>query len=306
VGSRFSIVAQTTGELPFIYIAMAGPGYLRTFGIPLRSGRMFDAGEVIRGDRVVLINETAARLWPAGENPIGSRVRLAVLEKPRTGVLVDSMRSPEATVIGIIGDTKNAGVQANPMPAAVMPYTVYAPPQRMIALRTDGDPNLLLNPLRAQVREMDTEQPLGAPITLRDALDQQVQQPRFTMALFGAFAAIGLVLAAAGIYSVLSFHVTRRTHELGVRMALGAPRGHVLGLLLTMGGRLVAAGLVVGLIASAGATRLLQSQLFGVEPVDPVAYSAVAVLLLFVAFIACYLPARRAARVDPVIALRTE
>jgi putative ABC transport system permease protein len=126
------------------------------------------------------------------------------------------------------------------------------------------------------------------------------------MALFGAFAAIGLVLAAAGIYSVLSFHVTRRTHELGVRMALGAPRGHVLGLLLTMGGRLVAAGLVVGLIASAGATRLLQSQLFGVEPVDPVAYSAVAVLLLFVAFIACYLPARRAARVDPVIALRTE
>jgi putative ABC transport system permease protein len=233
-------------------------------------------------------------------------VRLAVLEKPRTGVLVDSTRSPEATVIGIIGDTKNAGVQANPMPAAVMPYTVYAPPQRMIALRTDGDPNLLLNPLRAQVREIDTEQPLGAPITLRDALDQQVQQPRFTMALFGAFAAIGLVLAAAGIYSVLSFHVTRRTHELGVRMALGAPRGHVLGLLLTMGGRLVAAGLVVGLIASAGATRLLQSQLFGVEPVDPVAYSAVAVLLLFVAFIACYLPARRAARVDPVIALRTE
>jgi putative ABC transport system permease protein len=176
----------------------------------------------------------------------------------------------------------------------------------MVALRSEGDPNLLLNPLRAQVREMDPEQPLGTPITLREALDQQVMQPRFMMALFGTFAAIGLALAAAGIYSVLSYHVTRRTQELGVRLALGAPRGHVLGLLLTMGGRLVIAGLAVGLLASLGATRLLQSQLFGVEPVDTVGYASVALLLMLVAFVACYLPARRAARVDPIIALRTE
>jgi putative ABC transport system permease protein len=307
VPSRFSIVGQPAAvEPPFIYIAMAGPDYLRTFGIPQRAGRMFDAGEVVRGDRVVLVNETAAKLWPAGESPIGSRVRLMVLERSTPRGLFDAARAPEATVIGIIGDTRNAGIQANPMPAAVMPFTVLAPSQRMVALRSEGDPNLLLNPLRAQVREMDPEQPLGTPITLREALDQQVMQPRFMMALFGTFAAIGLALAAAGIYSVLSYHVTRRTQELGVRLALGAPRGHVLGLLLTMGGRLVIAGLAVGLLASLGATRLLQSQLFGVEPVDTVGYASVALLLMLVAFVACYLPARRAARVDPIIALRTE
>jgi putative ABC transport system permease protein len=126
------------------------------------------------------------------------------------------------------------------------------------------------------------------------------------MALFSAFGALGLALAAAGIYSVLSFHVTRRTHELGVRMALGAPRRHVLGLMLTLGGRLVLVGLAIGIAASLASTRLLRSQLFGVQPADPIAYAAVAVLLGFVALAACYIHARRAAGVDPMVALRQE
>jgi putative ABC transport system permease protein len=125
------------------------------------------------------------------------------------------------------------------------------------------------------------------------------------MALFTAFAARGLARAAAGIYSVLSFHVTRRTHELGVRMALGAPRRHVLGLMLMMGGRLVLVGLAIGVGASIASTRLLRSQLFGVQAADPIAYAAVAVVLGFVAFVACYIPARRAASVDPLVALRS-
>jgi len=126
------------------------------------------------------------------------------------------------------------------------------------------------------------------------------------MALFSAFAALGLALAAAGIYSVLSFHVTRRTHELGVRMALGAPRRHVLGLMLMMGGRLVLVGLAIGVGASVASTRLLRSQLFGVQPADPIAYASVAVVLGLVALVACYIPARRAASVDPLVALRLE
>jgi ABC-type antimicrobial peptide transport system permease subunit len=126
------------------------------------------------------------------------------------------------------------------------------------------------------------------------------------MALFSAFAALGLALAAAGIYSVLSFHVTRRTHELGVRMALGAPRRHVLGLMLTMGGRLVLIGVVIGVAASLASTRLLRSQLYGVQQADPIAYAAVAVVLSLVALVACYIPARRAAGVDPLVALRLE
>ena len=153
---------------------------------------------------------------------------------------------------------------------------------------------------------MDAEQPLGRAITLDEILGQEVIQPRFTMALFSVFAALGLALAAAGIYSVLSFHVTLRTHELGVRMALGAPRSHVLGLMLMMGGRLVLVGLGVGIAASLAATRLLRSQLFGVQATDPLAYAAVVVLLGAVTLLACYLPARRAAGVDPMVALRQE
>jgi putative ABC transport system permease protein len=126
------------------------------------------------------------------------------------------------------------------------------------------------------------------------------------MTPFSAFAALGLALAAAGIYSVLSFHVTRRHHELGVRMALGAPRRHVLGLMLAMGGRLVAIGLTLGIVASLASTRLLRSQLFGVQPADPLAYGAVIVVLGVVAVLACYVPARRAAAVDPMVALRQE
>jgi ABC-type antimicrobial peptide transport system permease subunit len=126
------------------------------------------------------------------------------------------------------------------------------------------------------------------------------------MVLFTAFGALGLALAAAGIYSVLSFHVTRRTHELGVRMALGAPRHHVLGLMLSMGGRLVLLGLVAGVAASVASVRLLRSQLFGVQPLDPLAYAVVIVLLGVVTLAACYIPARRAAAVDPMVALRQE
>jgi putative ABC transport system permease protein len=153
---------------------------------------------------------------------------------------------------------------------------------------------------------MDADQPLGRPITLSEILGEEVIQPRFTMALFSAFGVLGLALASAGIYSVLSFHATRRTHELGVRMALGAPRRHVLGLMLTMGGRLVLIGLAIGIAASLASMGLLRSQLFGVQPADPLAYAAVAMVLGLVALLACYIPARRAAGVDPMVALRQE
>jgi putative ABC transport system permease protein len=176
----------------------------------------------------------------------------------------------------------------------------------MLAVRTASDPNLQLNPIRAIVRDIDTDQPLGRPITVSEVLGEEVIQPRFTMALFSAFALIGLALAAVGIYSVLSFHVLRRTHELGIRMALGAPRAHVLGLMLKMGGRLVLIGLAIGVAVSLASTRLLRSQLFGVQPADAISYVAVAALLACVAFVACYIPARRAADVDPLVALRQE
>jgi putative ABC transport system permease protein len=287
-------------------VNLIGADHLRTFGIALRGGRMFDAAEVRRGDRVAVINEAALKLWPAGENPIGSRLRLGVLEHPPSRTLADTGRPAEVTIVGVIANTRNAGFRSEPMPVVAMPYSVIAPLQRVLAVRSAGDPNLLLNPVRAEVRAMDAEQPLGRPITLAEVLGLEVVQPRFTMALFVAFAGLGLALAAAGIYSVLSFHVTRRTHELGVRMALGAPRRHVLGLMLLMGGRLVFVGLAIGVAASLASTRLLRSLLFGVQPADPLAYAAVTALLALVALVACYIPARRAAAVDPMVALRME
>ena len=254
---------------------------------------------------MAVINETAARLWPAAENPIGARVRLAILEQAAPSLLLDSSREPEVTVIGIVADTRNAGFRRDPAPALMMPYSVVAPPQRLLAVRTLGAPELLLNAVRAQVREMDPEQPLGRPITLEELMGQEVVQPRFTMALFTAFAALGLTLAAAGIYSVLSFHVTRRTHELGVRMALGASRRSVLRLMLSMGGRLVLVGL-------ASACREPCVDAAAAQPAvrhparRPDRVRGVAVLLGLVALVACYIPARRAASVDPMIALRQE
>jgi putative ABC transport system permease protein len=304
--SPFGIVGQPADESKRITINLVGADHLRTFGIQLRRGRMFNASEVRRGDRVALINEAALKLWSAGEDPLGARMRLGALERPPARTLIDATRPPEVTIIGVMANTRNAGLRTDPVPVVVLPYSVIAPLQRMLAVRTTADPNLLVNPVRAEVRAMDAEQPLGRPITLGDALGEEVIQPRFTMVLFSAFGALGLALAAAGIYSVLSFHVTRRTHELGVRMALGAPRRHVLGLMLSMGGRLVLVGLVAGVAASVASVRLLRSQLFGVQPLDPLAYAVVIVLLGVVTLAACYIPARRAAAVDPMVALRQE
>jgi putative ABC transport system permease protein len=305
-GPQSPFAIETGDPSQRIGINLVGADYLRTFGIPLRRGRMFDSTEVRRGDRVALINEAALRFWPAGADPIGARLRLGVLEQAPPRTLADTSRPPDVTIVGVIANTKNAGVRNEPAPALIVPYSIIAPMQRALAVRTSGDPNLLLNPVRAQVRAMDVEQPLGRPITLAEILGQEIVQPRFTMALFSAFAGLGLALAAAGIYGVLSFHVTRRTHEIGVRMALGAPRRHVLGLMLTMGGRLVLAGLGIGILVSLASTRLLRSQLFGVGSADPLSYAGVIVLLGIVTLIACYVPARRAAAVDPMVALRQE
>ena len=183
-----------------------------------------------------------------------------------------------------------------------------APPQRTLVVRTLGDPKPLLTALRAQVRAMDTEQPVSSATTFEEIVGSRTAQPRFIMTLFSLFAALGLAMAMAGIYSVLSYLVSRRTHEIGVRMALGAQRADVLRLVFKTGGRLVAAGMVLGILASLGTSSLLGSQLelFRVRSADPLSFLGVFVLLVVVALAACFIPARRAAEVDPMEALRYE
>jgi predicted permease len=303
----FTIAGQNRDEARRIGATLAAADHLKTYGIALRRGRMFDAIEVERGDYVAVINEAAAALWPAGQDPVGMQLRLDLLATPPPGMLIDLRRGDTVTIVGVMANTRNAGLRAEPVPVVALPYTILGAPGMLLAVRAAaGDPMQLLNPVRAEVRAIDAEQPLGRPITLSEVLGEDVVQPRFTMAMFSTFAGLGLALAAVGIYSVLSFHVSRHTHELGLRMALGAPRSRVLGLMLGMGARLVAAGLGIGVVLSVGAGRLLQNQVFGVRPADPIAYAGVIAVLAAITFLACYLPARRAAGVDPMVALRQD
>jgi len=305
--SSFELEGQPEDSQRTLAVNLIGAKHLDTFGVPLLQGRAFEAQEVARGDRVALVNEAAARLWPAGRNPIGSRLSLGLLAQ-KTGPFSAEITaaSPDVTVVGIVRNTQNNGLRNEPRAVAMVPYTLIARARRVLSVRTVADPAQMVASIRETVRAMDVEQPIDRPVTLTEALGSQLIQPRFTMALFGLLAAMGLALAAAGIYSVLSFHVSRRTHEIGIRVALGAPRADVLKLMVGMGAKLVLAGIAIGIPLSIAATRLLRSQLFGVSTIDPAAYIAVALLLSLVALVACYIPARRAAAVDPNVALRQE
>ena len=287
-------------------VGLASAGYLRAMGVPLRRGRDMTEQEVARGESVAIINERAAALWPQGEDPIGKRLEVDALTHHSSNLLSREGGSGTVTVVGVMGNTKNDGLRNEPRPAALVPYTLLAPPGYRLSLRTRGEPTLMLNALRERVQAIDSEQPVSQPITAEQVLGFQTVQPRFTMALFSFFGAMGLILAMAGVYSVLSYQVTQRTHEIGVRMALGASRGHVEGLMLRLGSRLILAGLTIGIASCLALGRFFESQLFGVPATDPLSIGAVALLLTTVALISAYIPARRAASVDPLRALRHE
>ena len=301
--SPFSIEGHPQSEARRIMLGLVSAGYAQTLGIPLRAGRALSESEVARASRLALINEAAAKLWPAGESPIGAHMRLDLLAKA-PGVLFPADPSPDVTVIGILADTRNDGLRNPPAPAVFVPYTLVAPTGRTLALRTQGAPMALLNAVREQVRSVDKDQPLGRPITLEEVLGFETVQPRFNMALFSFFGMLGLAIAAIGIYSVLSYTVARRTHEIGVRMALGADRWHVLRLVLRMGGGMVLIGLASGLAGSLVLAKILRSEVFQVPATDPVAILGVVLILVAAALLACLVPARRAARLDPLAALR--
>ena len=305
--SIYSIDSQSDTDTRWIMIHAVGADYLSTLGIPVLRGRMLTEREVDAADHVAVINEVAGRLWPHGENPVGQRIRLNELEKPGgQGILTPANPSPYVTVVGVIGNTRNDDLRTDSQPAALVPYTLRAPSSRTLAIRSQGDPLKLVNSLRRYVQELDGEVPLTAPTTLVEVIGVRTAQPRFTMVLFSLFAVLGLALALAGIYSVLSYLVAMRTREIGVRMALGAQRSEILRLILRSGFRLVGAGLIIGILASFATVRLLESKLnlFQVTAGDPGSYLSVALLIIVVAAAACLIPARRATRIDPMVALR--
>jgi putative ABC transport system permease protein len=256
---------------------------------------------------VALINESAARLWPAGTDPTSRRMQVDALGQPvPQPVLAAPGIGPEVTIIGVVGDTKNDGLQDATLPGVYVPYTLFAPPDRQLAVRTFGDPLGVLNAVRQKAHEMDKGLALGRPMTIDEMLGHEHEHPRFNMALFSGFAALGLALAAIGIYCVISYNVTQRVHEIGVRMALGASRAIILRWVLRAAARVTAIGLFLGLCGGIALEKLVRFSVFGAAKFDGASFAAVMILLLSVALLAAWLPARRAGKLDPVTALRHE
>lgn len=276
------------------------PNYFETLGLPLEQGRFINAGDTDKAPAVVVINAAMARTFFPGENPLGKRLQLGAT--PVSDI-------PQMEVVGVVGDVRQ-GLDLDPKAEMYLPYRqadqVLPVFQLSIVLRTATDPVLQASALRSALAEIDPQQPLVRVRTMEENMAASVTQPRFRTWLIGIFAALALILAAVGIYGVMSYTVTQRTGEIGIRVTLGAQPADVFREIVGEGLRLALAGVGVGIVAALALTRVLQSFLFGVSAYDPVTFVSVALVLTLVAVLACFFPARRATQVDPLVALRYE
>jgi putative ABC transport system permease protein len=280
-------------ELPFDRVL---PNYFQTMGIQLLQGRAFTAQDGRDSPRVAIVNEMFVKRYFPNDDPIGKRFTFG-----------DA--GPDAqwiSIVGVVRDTKRQGVDQPIRIESWLPLAQRPSGSMDVALRTTGDPLALSHAAREAVWSLDRDLPIPRIQTMEQNLSARVAQRRLNMLLLGLFSLVALVLAAVGIYGVMSYAVTQRTNEIGIRVALGAQTGDVLRLVVRQGMRLALAGVVIGLIATLLLTRLMASLLFGVSAKDPITFAAISALLFGVALAACLIPARRAAKVDPMVALRYE
>jgi putative ABC transport system permease protein len=284
-------------ERPEIDFRRATTGYFQTMGIPLLAGRLVTEQDVTNTTGAVVINEAMAkRFWP-NEDPIGKRISTA------TSI---GQQTQWQTIVGVVGNVRHLGLDVEPRPEIYYHTTSNPPFGPVVVIRTTGDPQRLISIARAKVRELDHDVAISNVNTMEQLVAQSVAQRRFGMFLVGIFAALALVLAVVGIYGVVSYSVAQRTNEIGVRMALGASTTDVLKLVLKHGIALALIGVAAGLAGAFVVTRLMVAVLFDVKPTDVVTFATVSVGLMLVALLACYVPARRAMKVDPLVALRYE
>jgi predicted permease len=288
--------ATTNTAIPTVQMGGVSPDYFRAIETPLKSGRFFTEGDDRQAPFVVLIDEALAQRYFNGRDAVGLRI------KPGG----PASQAPWMTIVGIVGNIKSDGFDQPDQPHLYFSVFQNAPYAMAIYLRTDVTPTSLIQPLREQVRAVDRDLPVFGERTMAQVVAESVSRRRFAMQIVGLFGILALLLAAVGIYGVIAFSVTQRTREIGIRVALGASRSTILRWVLKQGMLLTLAGVAVGLLGAFALTRLLRSLLFGVGPTDIVTYVALAILLTIVALIACYVPARRATKVDPLVALRYE
>ena len=274
---------------PIAYMILVSADFFRAFGIPLRRGRFFTAADAANSPQVAIVSETTARQFFPNEDPLGKRI---------TG---------QGEIVGVVGDVKYSGLADSIQPAIYEPLTQAHTWDAFLSVRTDAaDPMSLITAVRDEIKSLDPELPVSQAGTLESRFATAVAQPRFRTTLIASFAALALVLAVVGTYGVISYTVTQRTHEIGIRVALGASRKSVLKLVLGQGTALAIAGVLIGLAASFALTGLLRNLLFNVSATDWPTFAGTTLLLSGTALLACYFPARRATRVDPMQALRHE
>jgi putative ABC transport system permease protein len=299
--ARFTIVGQTVAnpsERPSSGLQMVSAGYVDTLGIRVTKGRAIDEHDTDTSARVAVVNENFVNRFLPGVDPIGQRI---VFNDSRTGT--PQTTPPEFQIVGVFHNLRGAGMRED-YPEINVPFWQNPRPRLSIAVKTDGDPKAFLRSTGAAVNSVDPDMPLGGAKTVDEIISDSLAIPRFSVVLFASFGALGLLLAAVGIYGVMAFGVVQRTHEFGVRIALGAQRSRVIGLVLKEGASLAVIGGLIGLLGAYLVRRAMQITLFGVPAVDVRAFGAMFVLLLVAALAACLIPALRASRIEPLEALR--
>ena len=285
------------GQEPIVVTRVISPSYFSTMGIQLLQGRQLNEQDKADSPAVAIISETMARkLWP-GEDPLGKRISPGKPKSPDEWI----------TIVGMVKDVRQFELNADPKPQMYLSYAQagFFDPNDLV-VSTNVEPLSLASTVRKAVWEVDKDQPVSDIRTMEDILSESIARQRFSMLLLGIFAALALVLAAVGIYGVMSYSVAQRTREIGLRMALGAKASDVLKLVVGQGLKLVLIGVVFGLVAAFILTRVMSSLLFGVTATDPITFITISLVLISVAVLASYIPARRATKVDPMIALRYE
>jgi len=287
--------STSRADRPFAHLGAVSGGYFAAMGIPLLSGRTFDDRDVATAPPVAIVSESMARRYWPGQDPIGKRLRFD-----------DAEDNPWFIVVGLVGDVRQLGLSREAPALLFFPYEQFALPFTSVAVRSSLPQGAVTTLLKSQLAAIDPQLPFGSTTSLQAKVESNVDQPRFRAMLIGVFALLALVLAAVGIYGLISYTIARQTREIGIRVALGAAPRQVMLPVIREGMVLALAGIAIGLGGALAAARALPAFLFGVGASDPLTFSGVALLMLLVAVVASYIPSRRALRIDPVVALRAE